>query len=57
MVSCFIVAVIDLGHRVIAVIAQRTDGLIIKITEVTAGNQLKFINVSDTFIRTFIKII
>ena len=42
MVPCFMVAVIDLGHRVIAVIAERTEGLIIKITT--------FINVSGTFI-------
>jgi hypothetical protein len=42
MVPCFVVAVIDLGHRVIAVIPQRSEGLIIKITT--------FINVSGTFI-------
>jgi hypothetical protein len=48
MVSCFMVAVIDLGHHVnsydspSAVIPQRTDGLTIKITEVTPGNQPKF---------------
>jgi hypothetical protein len=48
MVSCFKVAVFDLGHHVksyyspSAVIPQRTDGLTIKITEVTPGNQPKF---------------
>ena len=58
--ALIVVAVIDLGHRVMsydsrsAVISQRTEGLILKIA-VTAGSQLRFINVSGT-LRTFFKI-
>jgi hypothetical protein len=53
------VAVIHLGHRVksydssSAVISQRTEGLIKKTAEVTAGSQLRFINVIAT-LRTYI---